>query len=397
LYTSIDDLNHALSANHIPTKKIKSILPIGMAKEYHLHDGFHLLRKELHLQGSPLWNQSTFDYWEKRYPWLEEAMIRCEVTLEEPLVILFDDNTTMELLPEKDHGLRLSFNQISCDIQNGVNDNNFYAQNLFGSLECTSIKGLLGWQDTQIKLDDSDYYNATVRSYQFWCSGELGFTLKEHLSNQYKLELTNQCCFTDYHRNVPARISFSNYMRAAKPIKQIYISANGSNGNFSLMPTQWKPEDGFINYAKCQHKEAVVLMEDDAYAFLLYYFSKHRSNLFPDRIWGDWEEHKESDDDMLYNTVISYDYMRVILEDIRQTSTLLKTDYNNPKLDNVKAMFDPSSFQTEHIFITPRPDNQEVIKENIDVVIHFYERFCWCIENMMKNNPQFQHISIWGP
>ena len=125
LCTSEEDIGRILFENQIRDKKIKSIQPIGIAQELKNGEGFHLLRHELHEQGSPYWEQSAPEFAYRKYPHVFQTMVRCEVTLEEPVVITFTDNSTMELWPHEGEGLRIGFNQILPDIVDGVNDSNF--------------------------------------------------------------------------------------------------------------------------------------------------------------------------------------------------------------------------------------------------------------------------------
>ena len=399
IYNSVDEINRALYEQGIRSKKVKAVQPIGIAKELRSGMGFHLLRKELEEQGSPYCGQTAIDYAERKYPQLDQTMVRCEVTLEEPLVIVFEDASTMEFLPYKEKGLKLSFNQISADVEDGTNDSNFDASSLFGPLVGQSIMGLKVWQDTQERLEDSDYYKRITRFYQFWCTSDFGFTIKEIDGNEYKLELTNQRCFVENHRNATARISFEKFMRSAKPVKQIPIFAStGLTDGFALMPTLWNADDSYSpDWFKGCHEELITVWEDDAYAYLLFFFAKHCSNDYPEWTWGDWEEHEDSEDDVRYNKVVSYELLRTILADIRLTIDLLKADYDDPRLTEVKEMFDPYSFDRMFVYEKPRPEDDMIMREHVDVVIHFYERFCWLIEKMMKNNPQYTFVSIWGP
>lgn len=399
LCTSEDDIGRILFENQIRNKKIKSIQPIGIAQELKNGEGFHLLRHELHEQGSPYWEQSAPEFAYKKYPHVFQTMVRCEVTLEEPIVITFIDNSTMELWPHEGEGLRIGFNQILPDIVDGVNDSNFDASSFFSCLMGESIIGFHIWQDTQERLDGSEFHKKITRSYQFGFHGFFGFTLKEDCANQFKLELTNQRCFVGHHRNPSARISFEEYMNAAKENKQIPLTVGGGlSRGFAFMPTPWDPESSwFADWFEGNRKEMVTLTEDDAYAFLLYFFAKHCSTDFPVWTWGDWEEHEDSEDDIHYNKVVSYALMREIITDIRDTACLLKSDYDNPKLAELKSMFDPYCFDRMIVYQKPEPAQDEVMRKNVDVVIRFYERFCWLIENMLKKNSQYQYISIWGP
>ena len=397
--TNEKELGQVLFENDICDKKIKSIQPIGIAQELIHGEGFHLLRHELHEQGSPYWDQTVFEFVSKKYPQTFHTMVRCEVTLEEPVVVTFTDNSTMELWPCEEQGLRIGFNQILPDIVDGINDCNFDATKFFSCLTDERIIGFHIWQDTQERLDGSEFHKKVTRSYQFGFYGYYGFTLKEDCGNKFKLELTSQRCFIGHHRNPAARISFENYINAAKQIKQIPLSVGGGlSHGFAFMPTPWDSEEcWFADWFEGMREELVTLTDDDAYSYLLYFLSKHCNRNFPEWTWGDWEEYEESEDDIQYNKIVSYELMSEILADIREKISLLQSDYDNPKLAQIKSMFDPYCFDRMIVYQKPQPAEDEVMRQNVHVVIHFYERFCWLMENMMSNNPQYQYISIWGP
>lgn len=397
VYTNYEEICRALGKHNIYNKRIERIHPIGMAQELWPNRGFHVLQRELRVQGSPYQDLFCGDYVRKRYPQLEQTMVCCEVTLNEPLVICFEDGSTMELLPREGKGLQIGFDQIPADVQDGANDSNFDADVFLGCFAGKTIERLRLWRDTQERSDVFGYEKKERFSYQFKFCGAWGFTIKEDNGNRYQLEVTNQGCITRQQRNVAARLPFEVFMQSEKPIKQIPLFVGGGNHvGFALVPTLWTPDEWHANWNDGCHKEMITLFEDDAYAYLLYFFSIRCTDDFPIWTWGDWEEHEEDEDDKDYNTVVSYAHMRTILEDIRGAVQLLKTNYDDPALDALKAMFDPCSFDNMYVFEDPRPEDDTVMRENREAVVHFYERFCWLAENMMTNNPQYAFISVWG-
>jgi len=395
-YSSCREIEDAFREHGIRSKKISSIHPIGAADEFCPGEGFHLLRRELHIQCSPHWNQTAYDYYGCKYPQLGRTMLPCRVTLEEPTVIVFDDGSTMELHPCKEKGLKLSFDQIYADTHDGMNYSNFDARLLFGCIEGESIMGLRLWRDTQESQEDS-FYNDATRTYQLWLTGNVGIAFKEEFGNRYELQLINQRCFVGHYRNPVYRIAFGEFMRASKGTKQILISAGGLSFGFALAPTAWDPkrpwEDG---YEKAHLAEMVTTDEGDAYSFILYFLNKHLSQDFPQTEWGTWGSIEGEEDAVRYNRIVSYDLLREIIADIRATAALLKSDYDAPQLDAVKQMFSPYCIDREYIYTEPAPEKEQVLRENAEVIAQFYERFCFCAENMMQYNPQYGFVVVLG-
>lgn len=144
--------------------------------------------------------------------------------------------------------------------------------------------------------------------------------------------------------------------------------------------------------------EEFSIEEGDVDCFLSYFFYKHfdenltynkrREEEIEDRIHGfEW---------YLTDNFFTYDGLREMVKDIEETAALLETDYDNPRLDDVKEKF--SIFymcsRDDEDWMNP---NDTSVRRHISVVIDFYHRFTKRITAMMDNNKGTNVISIMGP
>ncbi|MCM1577748.1 MAG: hypothetical protein NC078_02965 [Ruminococcus sp.] len=144
--------------------------------------------------------------------------------------------------------------------------------------------------------------------------------------------------------------------------------------------------------------EEFSIEEGDVECFLAYFFCKHFDNdlVYNKRRFEDGFGFIDGFEWYLTYNFFTYDRIRVLAEDINNTAELLRTDYDNPALADVKKSF--SIF-----YMCPSDDkdyterNSANIRNHIDVVIDFYNRFTKRILQMLKNNPDTDMISIMGP
>lgn len=144
--------------------------------------------------------------------------------------------------------------------------------------------------------------------------------------------------------------------------------------------------------------EVISIEEGDVECFLRYFFYNHFDNelIFNKRRYEDGLGYIDGFEWYLTYNFYTYERIRAMAEDINKTAELLKTDFDNPSLAELKKDF--SIF-----YMCPSDDkdyiegNSENIKNHIDVVIDFYGRFTKRILQMLNNNPETDIISIMGP
>ncbi|MDL2272708.1 hypothetical protein LJC23_06740 [Desulfovibrio sp. OttesenSCG-928-I05] len=88
-----------------------------------------------------------------------------------------------------------------------------------------------------------------------------------------------------------------------------------------------------------------------------------------------------------------------MIDAIRTATDMLVNDFDNPALSALKERLNLS----RPIFEAHVPTEEEgagsadVLKDNIEVILDFYERFCRRMELMMEHSPQYAFISFMGP
>ena len=146
-----------------------------------------------------------------------------------------------------------------------------------------------------------------------------------------------------------------------------------------------------------EYRPEQISIEEDDVGSMLYYFL---DQIYDSSLQEPFRDTRLNGLDFEWNleyNVFTYDSIRKMIETIQEYTYLLQTDYDNPKLDELKACFHPSQFDSEYYYYQERPDEEATIRKNIYVAIEFYKRFCDRMEIMMKNAPQFNLISFMGP
>lgn len=144
--------------------------------------------------------------------------------------------------------------------------------------------------------------------------------------------------------------------------------------------------------------EEFSIEEGDVECFLAYFFYKHFDNelIYNKRRYENAFGFIDGFEWYLTYNFFTYERIRVLAEDINKTAELLKTNFDDPSLADLKKSF--SIF-----YMCPKDDkdyiegNSENIGNHIDVVIDFYNRFTKRILQMLDNNPETDIISIMGP
>ena len=111
---------------------------------------------------------------------------------------------------------------------------------------------------------------------------------------------------------------------------------------FWIRPVRVEPKDKITWDDVEEMEEEISIEESDVECFLAYFFYKHfdKELLYNKNRW-EWSEdefitHFEW---WLTDNFYTYERMRNMLEDITQTALMLKYDYDNPSLQEVKKNF----------------------------------------------------------
>lgn len=123
----------------------------------------------------------------------DTALVPCSITVSEPVVITFEDNSTFEFQLMYGNQMKMSVNKLSTDITDGVNNSNIDANRLFASLKGQKIEELHINQNTRkvySKYSDSFEYEYSDFIFLFECEENVSFELKGDRGNiNYKFSL----------------------------------------------------------------------------------------------------------------------------------------------------------------------------------------------------------------
>ena len=104
---------------------------------------------------------------------------------------------------------------------------------------------------------------------------------------------------------------------------------------------------------------------------------------------------------LTYN-FFTFDDIKKLIDKIKKIIELLKNDYNNAELNEIKLKYDWIIYglpEYDKKKDYSREEKDILIKENIDLIIDFYERFIKYMENMIEEGTKkgYKLISFMGP
>lgn len=394
-YTSALKINHALESFAIPSKKIKDIHVIGAAQNME-KDAYSLkVRYTLADVGVPY---EAMD--EGKYPFMDETLLPCQVEICEPVVFVFEDNSTLELMLRGRDGLLISANEISPDVLDGTNFHNFDSSKVFGSIIGRSIESIeiVKFQDIR-ELDSKKDKSVTDNvTYVIQLTGEFGVSLSSLGKERgwFTLGLTDPSYSVRYSKI--KKIPFGEIKKAVNGKKQVIIvEGHGGGSYFWIMPVKHVREAwrGIEEY----RQEEISIEEDDVFEFLYYFLEKYYDDDYPYGDCREWEYREGFQWNLEYN-IYTYDIMREMLNDIETCCDLLKSDYDNPKLDELKERFSAYTFKPDSWDVNRQLTEKEeadIVKRNSYVAVEFYERFVRRMRAMMENAKEYNLISFMGP
>ena len=89
-----------------------------------------------------------------------------------------------------------------------------------------------------------------------------------------------------------------------------------------------------------------------------------------------------------------------MLDEISTVSELLKTDFDNPVLADIKKRFHPFTFDPDENRYQKKLtdfEKEQLIRNNIHIATDFYDRFVRRMRQMMENADNYELISFMGP
>lgn len=177
------------------------------------------------------------------------------------------------------------------------------------------------------------------------------------------------------------------------------IEGHDSSSYFWFHPVIVNDKEKITDDDVYELEEEFSIEEGDVECFLAYFFFKYFDEDLPfnkKRYYYEFDEYIKGFEWYLTYNFYTYDTMKKMTEEILMTADLLGSDYDDPRLDEIKKKF--SIF---YMCDTSDEDfkngNTSAIRDHISVVIDFYRRFAARMNAMMENNKNTSLISIMGP
>ena len=148
------------------------------------------------------------------------------------------------------------------------------------------------------------------------------------------------------------------------------------------------------NYDEMEYVEIYSMTEEDVESFLLFFLRKYFNEdvTMPYRK-NDWHHEFEW---WAEANVYTYENMKDMLEELKITVELLRNDYKNEKLDNIKKHFVSYAFD-EDFFQKNITDMEKFFEQNKNIAILFYLEFIKSVEKLIEKHPECTVFAFEGP
>ena len=392
------EMESELDAFGIREKEIVGIHIIGMAQNMAYDEHPRIMRRTLAQVGVPYEDIDS-----GKYP-VDTALVPFEVEICEPVVILFSDGTTLELMPKHGEGLLMSVNQIPPFVLDGTNNHNMDADAFFSCLQGRRIEKIriIRQKTTDISRLSSLQESREITSFQFFLRSDsvfdsLGFLLQQGWEGWFKFCITNQNIWHGLENEI-ATTPYSAVRNAANDLHQILIvEGHDSSSYFWIEPV--KPSGEEQSGMDTLYPEQISIEEDDISRFLYYFLDKYFDDTIPyEQLTG--EHRKPRFEWNLEYNLYTYETMDRMLQDIETCSVMLERQYDDPSLDELKENFEWFDFVFDDDKRNRKPSEAEaddIIRDNIGILTDFYRRFVRRIRIMMQRAPEYKWISFMGP
>ena len=332
------------------------------------------------------------ELWWERYEHLDSVLVPWNITLCEPIQFVFDDDTTLEILPIEDGGARIGVNTIPVGLVNGLNPSEVNATALF--------KEFIGRKLSDIELKIN--YNETKRINKF--SIESNKECKEFRTNYiieltfeypYRLELTQgweswyqvSAKGEDWRGKIPYK-RLKDVTQSQEGVE--IVNGRDGGGTFWIIGISREERISDIPNLDCF---GISIEDYHVSEFLSAFLYKYFDPSIQERY-----EYEDADFDWYGGNLYTFENMKLMVSDIRRTIHLILEDYDNPELEEIKSYwsyYQYSNGNKAKSELSPEEIN-ELRRNIVPNAVDFYERFCSQMDNMLKI-PGNNIMSFAGP
>ena len=331
------------------------------------------------------------DLWWERYEHLDDVLVPHSVKLCEPIQFVFDDRTSIEILPIDEGGARIGVNSIPVGLVDGLNKSGVDANSLF--------RELLGRKIEHIDLKEITNETRWINRYTIEKSKgnkelRCQHVIRLSLGSPCKIELISSW---ESWYEVTAEIDHNSQGIAYKRVKSAQKErseaciVNGRDGGGTFWIIGTRTDDGKTH--PVAHCDGTGISIDDMY--VEEYLTEFLYRYFDPKIQEDRYE-QEPSFDWYGGNLYTFDVMRKMIADIRETVVMLQSDYDNSALDAIKAHWGSYKYTEKSRDQLSEKEINELKKNVVPKAVNFYERFCDRMEKMLQI-PENNVMSFAGP
>lgn len=395
LCSTAEEIQDTLHAFGAMGKKIQSVHALGMAENMEPIEYLRAPLIALAKAGVP------GEYIVSgKYPYLDKTLLPCSLTLCEPVVFVFEDNSTLEVRPWGNEGVLMAANQISPHIRDGLNHSNVRSEILFEDIARSSIESIhltKSRSSTEYPHDTYTYAHAWT-TWTFCMDGEYSLYFQPvDITHHGWFKMVLAKTHNEYKQ---AAIPYSVVKKAAVACCQLPITEGHDGGGcFDITPVRriTPSEKNETGVEECS-EHFISIAEEIVSEFLSVFLDKYFDEAYP---YGEIRNSFYKSEFGWYTEYNFYTYkvMEKMLAEIEECTRLLAEDYDNPALQEVKSKFQASTFYPGDDYYRHRWTAEEeahLIRDNIHLAVDFYQRFTKRMRQMMEAAPDYDIINFRG-
>ena len=348
-----------LKSFHIPGKRISAVHAIGITCNTDLWRNVDSILESAGIPPDVISNS---------YPYMDGVLLPVEAELCEPVVIEFEDGTTLELQAHYGKELRVSVNEIGADVRDGTNHSNFYSEALFSGLSGHGIRDVAYYLR---RTEHSSTRSSGIESreailWHFALDGDRGFSIRSDAiyDSWYRFGITDQHQFAEFGY-ASARCTLREWRNILRPIRQVeIIEGHDSSSYFWIMPVRQAEQSREAPWGVIEYRaEEISIEELDVNDYLRDYLEKYFDPDFP--YTCRFEDSEPGFEWYLEYNLYTYETMRKMLDEMEKDAEQIAAGTELSQSDMVR--------------------------------IDFYRRFIYRMRRMMENALEYDLISFMGP
>ena len=400
-----EELKAFWEEHQIARKKIMKINAIGIALNM---DGWALGERIQETLSSAGVTDELMQKVYKDWDWYDNIQLNAELKLWEPIVLVFEDRSTVELMIFPDGVLGVSVNQIDPDTSEGTNHGDCDAGILF--FEMLSRKCRRPEFCHRISYQGSGEGERVQReeyAFVFTLSGDpdLRFFIRAGHDSAFTCGLISRYQF-NWEQNIH-KIPMGRINDSLKDIRQIPIlEGENTSSYFAICSLTVEKEEKNPRYSwetKDYYQYRMMIEEDDVQFFLFYFLYKYFDEDYNKKYAGRDSYNSVRFERWADRNLYSYPTMKKMLEEIEEKARLLQEDFENPELKELIDDFSISDFLPDELWDLPDQEDwneekrKEIIRDNLGIALDFYARFVKRVRKLMERNPDSDCICFTGP